>query len=160
MQLWLGLQIKDLTFRFNISPASVSRIFITWINFLYLEFKAIDFQPSREQVDCGMPVCFKQKYPSTRHILDATEICIETPSSLEMQSNTWSSYKNTNTLKGLIGITPTGYISFISGLYCGNISDKKITIESCVLDTLQHGDGLIADRGFDMADDSASRTFT
>ena len=157
MRLRLGLQIKDLAFRFNISPASVSRIFTTWINFLYLEFKAIDFQPSREQVDRDMLVCFKWKYPSTRLILDASEIHIETPSSLEMQSNTWSSYKNTNTLKCLIGITPTGYISFVSSLYCGNISDKRLTIESGVLDTLQPGDGLMADRGFDIGDDCASR---
>lgn len=127
------------------------------MNFLYLEFKAIDFQPSREQVDRDMPVCFKRKYPSTRLILDATEVRLETPSSLEMQSGTWSSYKNTNTLKGLIGITPTGYISFVSGLYCGNISDKRLTTESGVLDTLQPGDGLMADRGFDIGDDCASR---
>lgn len=157
VRLRLGLQVKDLAFRFNISPASVSRIFTTWINFLYLEFKAIDFQPSREQVDRDMPVCFKRKYPSTRLILDATEIRTETPSSLEMQSTTWSSYKNTNTLKGLIGITPTGYISFVSSLYCGNISDKRLTIECGVLDTLQPGDGLMADRGFDIADDCASQ---
>ena len=143
--LRLGLQVKDLAFRFNVSPASVSRIFNTWINFLYLEFKAIDFQPSREQVDHDMPVCFKWKYPSTRLILDATEIRTETPSSLEMQSTTWSSYRNTNTLKGLIGITPTGYISFVSSLYCVNISDKRLIIESGMLDTLQPGDGVMAD---------------
>ena len=156
MRLRLGLQVTDLAFRFCISPASVSRIFTTWINFLYLEFKAIDFQPSRQQIDRDMPLCFKTKYPTTRLILDATEVPLETPSSLEMQSLTWSSYKNTNTLKGLIGITPTGYISFVSSLYCGNISDKRITAESGVLDTLQPGDGLMADRGFDIGDECAA----
>lgn len=104
-----------------------------------------------------MPVCFKRKYPSTGLILDATEVRLETPSYLEMQSGMWSSYKNTNTLKGLIGITPTGYISFVSGLYCGNISDKRLTTESGVLDTHQPEDGLMADRGFDIGDDCASR---
>ena len=125
------------------------------MNFLYLEFKAIDLQPSREQIDCDMPMCFKTKYPTTRLILDATEVSLETPSSLKMQSLTWSSYKNTNTLKGLVGITPTGYISFVSHLYCGNISDKKFTEESGVLDTLQPGDGVMADRGFDIGDECA-----
>ena len=126
------------------------------MNFLYLEFKAIDLQPSREQIDRDMPMCFKTKYPTTRLILDATEVPLETPSSLEMQSLTWSSYKNTSTLKGLVGITPTRYISFVSHLYCGNISDKKLTKESGVLDTLQPGDGLMADRGFNIGDECAS----
>ena len=48
MRLCLGLQIADLGFRFGISPASVSRIFVTWIKFFFFfffEFKAIDFQP-------------------------------------------------------------------------------------------------------------------
>ena len=55
-----------------------------------------------------MPLCFKAKYPTTRLILDATEIPLEAPSSSEMQSLTWSAYNNTNTLKGLIGVTPAG----------------------------------------------------
>ena len=153
MRLRLGLQTVDLGFRFGISPSSVSRIFTTWIKFLYFEFKAIDFQPTREQIDRDMPLCFKSKYPTTRLILDATEIPLETPSSLEMQSLTWSAYKNTNTVKGLIGITPAGYISFVSKLYCGNITDKSLTHESGVLNSLQAGDGLMADRGFDIADE-------
>ena len=97
----------------------------------------IDCQPTREQIDRDMPICFKSQYPSTRLILDATEIPLESPSSLSMQSATWSSYKNTNTLKGLIGITPTGYISFVSSLYLGNITDKRLTIECGVLETIE-----------------------
>ena len=53
--------------------------FTTWINFLYFEFKAIDFQPTWEQIDRDMPLCFKAKYPTTRLLLDATEIPLETP---------------------------------------------------------------------------------
>lgn len=87
MHLYLGLQIRDIAFCFNISPATASRIFTTWVNFLYLEFKAIDFQPSREQIDCNMPLCFKSEYPTTRLILDTTEISLETPSSYDAISN-------------------------------------------------------------------------
>ena len=74
-----------------------------------------------------------------------------------MQSATWSSYKNTNTLKGLIGITRTGYINFVSSLHLGNISDKRLTIECGVLETLQRDESIMADRGFDIGDDCASR---
>ena len=72
-----------------------------------------------------------------------------------MQSATWSTYKNTNTHKGLIGITPSGYISFVSSLYCSNISDKKLTSECGVLNLLQASDSIMADRGFDLADKCA-----
>ena len=73
-----------------------------------------------------------------------------------MQSTTWSSNKNTNTLKGLIDITPSGYVSYVSNLYCGNISDKRLTDISGVLRTLQAGDGLMANRGFDIQDECAA----
>ena len=75
-----------------------------------------------------------------------------------MQSTTWSAYKHTNTLKGLIGITPSGYISFVSSLYCGSVSDKKLTSECGVLKLLQAGDSIMADRGFDIADECAAHS--
>lgn len=51
-------------------------------------------------------------YPTTRVVLDSTEIFVQTPTSL---SQLYSSYKSNNTLKGLIvGITPHGAVSFIS----------------------------------------------
>ena len=34
MKLRLGLMVKDLAFRFQVSPGKVSQIFITWIEFL------------------------------------------------------------------------------------------------------------------------------
>ena len=51
-----------------------------------------------------MASCFKSLHPETRIILDATEITIETLSTLAKQSISFSSYKQSNTLKGLIGI--------------------------------------------------------
>jgi len=125
VRLRLGLQLNDLAHRFQISRASVSRIFVTWINFLYHEFKGIDNFPTRDQIQRDMPKCF-ESYSSTRVILDATEVEIEKPSSLYSQSATWSAYKNCNTFKALIGIAQAGYITFVTPLYCGNISDQNI----------------------------------
>jgi hypothetical protein len=54
------------------------------------------------------------------------EIFIEKPSNPEAQQLTFSSYKNSNTLKALIGITPSGSVCFVSELYGGSISDSTI----------------------------------
>ena len=41
-RLRCGLMEYDLAFRFGISQSTVSRIIITWVNFLYFKFKDID----------------------------------------------------------------------------------------------------------------------
>ena len=67
-----------------------------------------------------------------------------------VQQMTFSSYKNDNTYKALIGISPSGAITFISKLFSGSISDKELTRQSGILDLLQPGDSVMADRGFDI----------
>ena len=69
----------------------------------------------------NMPQSFKSSYPTTRCIIDATEIYIQMPSDPQAQQLTFSSYKNQNTFKALVAITPSGGISFVSKLYGGNI---------------------------------------
>ena len=153
IRLRLGLLVQDIAHRFSISTTQVSRIFKTWIVFLYQRLRALPIWPSRNFVDDNMPGCFKLTYPKTRVIIDCTEIFIEMPSSCRSQSITFSSYKNHNTAKGLIGISPNGYPSFISSLYAGGTSDKKITHDCGILKLLEPGDELMADRGFDIEAD-------
>ena len=43
IRLRLGLLERDLAYRFGISQSTVSRILITWINFLYLQFNIYHF---------------------------------------------------------------------------------------------------------------------
>ena len=121
-RLRCGLMEADLAFRFQISQSTVSRIIITWINFLYAKFKDISLWPSKQHINHFMPQLFKEFYPTTRCIIDATELFIQTPSDPQAQQLTFSSYKNHNTLKALIGISYTvrGYLirfRFIWGVY-------------------------------------------
>ena len=77
-RLRLGLFEQDLAFRFGISQATVSRIFITWVNTMYSKFKEVIIWPTREQVNTTMPASFGE-YPTTRVVIDATEVFIEQP---------------------------------------------------------------------------------
>ena len=110
VRLKLGLLEKDLAhrFRFSISQTLVSIIFNTWLNLFHIHFSSLKFWPTRETVQKYLPVQFAQSiYRNTRIILDATELFIEKPSDLSLQSVTWSNYKSHNTgLKGFIGILP------------------------------------------------------
>ena len=66
---------------------------------------------------------------------------------------TFSSYKNTNTYKVLIGISPSGAVTFVSKVYPGSISDSKLTWCNAILDILESGNSVMADCGFDIQDD-------
>ena len=138
---------------FNISQPTVSRIFISWINFLYLKLGHINIWPSRELVNETMPEDFKAKYPTTRVIIDCTEVRCEMPSSLLLNSELFSSYKHHTTLKALVGISPKGFFTFIGQLYTGSISDRKIVERSGFLNLpFSKGDTVMADKGFTIDD--------
>ena len=58
-----------------------------------------------------------EKYPTTRVIIDATEIVVERANSMKTQAQTWSNYKHHNTWKALAGISPNGIVTFVSSLW-------------------------------------------
>ena len=133
--------------------ATVSRIVITWSHFVYLRLGSFNIWPNRETIDRNMPESIKKKFPSTRVIIDCTEIKVETPSSLVLVSELFSTYKNHVTLKALIGCSPSGGCSFVSQLYTGSISDVAIVKQSGFLGLeFDEGDSIMADRGFTIAD--------
>ncbi|KAM7308766.1 uncharacterized protein ISCGN_012399 [Ixodes scapularis] len=149
VRLRLGLFERDLAYRFRVSKATVSKVCITWISYVYLHLGQLHLWLPREAVDDAMPPAFKDRYPTTRVILDATEVKCEASSSLVLQSATFSPYKSTNTFKGLIGISPDGTVTFISELFTGSMSDKECVEKSGFLKLpFDDGDSVMADKGF------------
>jgi len=120
----------------------------------------LDIWPSREVIDQTMPADFRKKFPSTRVIIDGTEIPISKPAHVKDQISTWSAYKNKNTLKCLVGISPRGCITYVSPSYGGSTSDRQIFERSDLFknhELLNKGDSIMADRGFVVQDLVACR---
>lgn len=148
-----GFAEKHLAHLFGISQSTVSRTFLSWINYMYLKFGQVSIWPNREVIRATMPDSFKEKYSCTRVIINCTEIRCQMPSSLLLNSKLFSSYKNHVTLKGLVGIAPSGAITFISQLYSGSISDREIVEQSGFLKLeFDNGDTVMADKGFTIED--------
>ena len=155
MKLRLDLPNDDLGYRFKLAPKTVSIMFHKWISIMSTELKCLICWPDSITLRENMPCCFRKHFLKVRCIIDCFEIFIERPTAFEARAATYSNYKKHNTVKVLIAIAPTGCISFISQAWGGRISDKEITQRSGFLDKIEYGDDVMADRGFNVADDLA-----
>ena len=139
---------EDLAERFYLSSKYVSSIVITCVNLMAVTFRKTNTWLSKKKVRKLMPNIFKPIYSDVRVIVDCTELEIERPSDFEIQSATYSTYKSRNTVKGLIGLSPTGVTMFLSDLMEGSVSDNDITFQSGLVSKLEKGDAIMADRGW------------
>ena len=152
--LRLGFTLQHTAWLFNTPKSTVSRYLITWSNFMYFKLGCIPIWPSKQELQETMPQSFKDTYPTTKCIIDCTELFCQRPSSLAIQSSLFSHYKHHVTYKGLVGIAPSGAITFVGELFDGSISDVEIVKRSGILqkEFWEDGDSVMADRGFTIAD--------
>ena len=75
-------------------------------------------------------------------------LCIQRPSLPTSQRRTWSSYKSHNTFKCLIPVTQRGSFSFVSHLWTGSISDRRLVERCGFLELLEPEDDVMADSSF------------
>ena len=80
-----GMFLLDLSERFDASVSFISKTFTTWITFLYYELPLYFPFPSQELVRKYSPKSF-EKYPTTRIIIDGTEIFVERGTSMKTQA--------------------------------------------------------------------------
>ncbi|XP_061634198.1 DNA transposase THAP9 [Phyllopteryx taeniolatus] len=146
MYLSLGLKERDLGNRFNIHQSTVSRIIQTWVNFLYTLLSAVGIWMSPETIRTSMPSVFG-KYSDTQVIVDCTRIRCQKPSSL-LLSEMFTHYKSHTTLKGMIGVSPHGAVTFVSSLYSGSISDEELFRQSGIIPLLDKDMAVMVDKGF------------
>ena len=79
MRLRLRLLSRHLTDIFGVSEGSVSKVFTTWICFLSTVFRDMLLKwPCKGEIKKKLPSSFN-KFPSTRIIIDCTEIFLQKP---------------------------------------------------------------------------------
>lgn len=155
MKLRLNCKDLDLAVRFNTSRATVSNVINTYISVLHEilhdgVLKAVGI-PSQLKCKGSMPKSFED-FTSARIAMDATEIIQDVPSDMNSQSLSYSSYKSRHTVKAVTCVAPNGALVYSSDLYPGSTSDAAIVEHCHVLDQLQPGDLILADKGFNIFD--------
>ena len=74
MRLRLGLLIKELAFRFQVSSTRLFQIWITWIKLMSMELRNLIIWTSKGQVFATLLDAFKKLYPKVQVITDCTEL--------------------------------------------------------------------------------------
>ncbi|KAK9884612.1 hypothetical protein WA026_007452 [Henosepilachna vigintioctopunctata] len=148
LKMKTGLSYDCIATFFGVDPTCISRIFYDTLSILAQRTVNYIFWPSREDIQETMPPSFKVHYPNCRVIIDCTEIKCEQPSLVFARNHMYSDYKSGYTVKFLLGITPSGMISFKSECYGGRSSDPFITNDSNFLKLLEPDDEVMADKGF------------
>ncbi|GFQ64803.1 THAP-type domain-containing protein, partial [Trichonephila clavata] len=156
VKLRTGISSEFLSVVFEIPVSTVSEDFNYVTEVVYEKLKLLFIFPCKSQVIQYMPPAFRMHFKDVRIFVECVEFEIEEPSSPKEQRMTFSHDKNANTIKGMIGITPNAAISFISELYCGNISYKQLFIESKLMNHLEPNNIVMADKGFLIANELES----
>ena len=84
----------------------------------------VDWTPSFDRVAGTLSPIFREQYRSTFAIIEASEVFIETPTDLCMQSSTC---KHHNTAKFFIACTPNGCVCFVSPLFISGVELTPIS---------------------------------
>lgn len=136
----------NMSKQFKVSEATVQTTCITWCHYLFFMLGTVPVWPSRRAVDELMPTFFRTTFPKTRVVLHMTEFHVQmVPSTANS-----SLHKASTALKSVVGITPSGSVSFVGSVCSASISDKDIIGDSGVLNLLESGDQVMAAKSLDI----------
>jgi hypothetical protein len=133
---------------FDIPDKTVSNVFHSVLYAMFQLASKKVWWHSRDELKAMMPEKFQLHYSDIRVMIDSIKIPIERPKIVEAQVPSYSNNKSDFTAKFLIGIAPCGMVTYISKTYGGQVTDNHITGDCGILDLLESGDVIVADKGF------------
>ena len=153
MKLRLSLKNSFLANLFKISESTLSSIFNTLIKSIAINLKPLKFWPEKNAIIQLIPTSLKIIYPKLRGTLDCSETFIQRLRDLLLQATTWSDYKHYNKFKYLVAIAPNANISFVLAAWVGRASDRYTVQQCSLLNLIDPGDTILADRGLTIQED-------
>lgn len=151
-RLRLGVPSQECAMRFGLKHSTYESIFNTWVVFIALELE--DLCKINADVRCERKAKCFEDFPDVVIVVDCTELFAETPSSLKAHKQLFSNYKHHCTVKFLVGISPSGAITYVSPMFGGLASDKVITRASDdLVVSLKRGEEVMGDRAYTVQDD-------
>ncbi|KAG7327343.1 hypothetical protein KOW79_008949 [Hemibagrus wyckioides] len=153
MRMRLNLPVGFFSHVFGVSQSTVAEVFNATLGVMYerLSFRLIVW-PGKEQIRINLPKCFRATFNDCTSIINRLEMFIEKPKSMTANDQWFSQYRNHDTVKYLISITPQGVVSFVSKGLGGLTSDKSLTERCGYLDKLSPGDVILTGKGFNIKD--------
>lgn len=146
MKLKRNLPFTFISMLFDINRATCSRYFGRMIKILRMILENFICTESRDLINNNMPRYFT-RFTSCRYVLDCTEIPLCSPRCIRCRTQTYSHYKGRHTLKVLIGVSPSGLITYVSPFFGGKASDKFIFNTTKILDNCHEGESIMVDKG-------------
>ena len=154
-----GMSLAVASALFGTSPQTGGRAFTTWVAFLRQKLRPWVRLPEIDEVESKAPENFwRKQLEKVVIVLDATEIECVRVWHTNLAYYMYSTYKGKPTGKVLIGVTPSGVICHVSGMYGGRMSDTELVARSGIIPELvekgfgfdSYGGGymVMADRGF------------
>lgn len=151
LRLRRGLPLEELSWLSGFSLSHTGEVCYALTRTIAESFKVLEPQ-------CFPTVAAQKMYKSPqmypfnnlRLILDGVEFKIEMPSNFEMQGNTFSPYKSTNTMRFIVGISCSGATVYVSPACEGHLTENDAVLKSGLLEKLEKGDVVMTDRGFDL----------
>lgn len=158
MRMRLNLPLCFFEHMFNVTQSTVAEVFNDTLDVMHKRLSRLIVWPGKEQIQISLPMCFRAMFNNCTSIIDCLEIRIEKPKNMTASAQTCPQYKNHDTVKYLISVTPQGVVSFVSKGLEGLTSDKDLTERCGYLDKLSLGDVILADIRFNIKETMGLRS--
>ena len=136
---------------FGVDERTLAPYYVSWVLFMEQELRAMMPIPTQEQVEATAPPQWKEVYGRVpRMVIDATELAMQSPSGIENYRAHFSQYKHGITAKILAAISPAGAFVWASDPFPGRASDQCVSRHSGLMELLQSGELVAADKGFNI----------